>query len=90
MATSGVFSHSGSKGDSFGERISWGCDRYSYAGEIIAAGHSSPEQVIQGWLNSPPHKSIMLDPIYKVAGVGFARSQGSETFWTVDFITPVR
>ena len=90
MATSGVFSHSGSKGDSFGERISWGCDRYSYAGEIIAAGHASPEQVVQGWLTSPPHKAILLDPIYKVAGVGFARSQGSEAYWTVDFITPVR
>lgn len=89
MASKGIFSHTGSAGDTFGERISWGCDRYSFAGEIIAAGYGNPEGVIQGWLSSPPHKGIMLDPVYRMAGVGYAVSQTSEAFWTVDFITPV-
>ncbi len=90
MALNGVLSHDGSQGEDFGTRISWGCDRYSYAGEIIAAGYPNPESVIQGWLNSPPHRSIMLDPVYRVAGVGYAQRNQSEAYWTVDFIAPVR
>jgi uncharacterized protein YkwD len=90
MARTGRLSHDGSQGDDFGTRISWGCDRYSYAGEIIAAGYPNPESVVQGWLSSPPHKAIMLDPVYRMAGVGYAQRNQNEAYWTVDFIAPVR
>jgi uncharacterized protein YkwD len=86
MAASNNFSHDGSGGESFKERMSWGCDRYSYAGEIIAWGYSDPQSVVEGWLNSPPHHDILLNGSYSAAGAGYGSSEAYGPFWTVDFI----
>lgn len=32
-------------------------------------------QVIQGWLNSPPHRENLLNPIYRITGAGVARDE---------------
>jgi len=34
-------------------------------GVITAWGFRSASDFIQGWLNSPPHRHIMLDPAYR-------------------------
>lgn len=45
---------------------------YPYSGEVIASGTDSPQRVLQLWLNSPPHKDIVLNPSYDKLGVGYA------------------
>ena len=40
------------------------------AGENIAAGHPTPEEVVEGWMNSEGHRANILDPAFAHMGVG--------------------
>lgn len=40
-------------------------------GENIAAGNSTPEEVVEGWMNSPGHRANILDKRYGELGVGY-------------------
>lgn len=44
---------------------------YSCAGENIAAGYQSAEDVMDGWMNSPGHKANILGAGYTHIGVGY-------------------
>ncbi len=54
------------------------------AGENIAYGFTTPQSVMNAWLNSPGHKANIENPSYRVIGVGVA---GSTIFWAQDFGT---
>lgn len=41
--------------------------KFNYAGEILAKGYNSKE-VVNAWLNSPSHKSVILDKDFKNIG----------------------
>ena len=43
--------------------------RYSTAGENIAAGYSTPEQVVNGWMNSEGHRANILNAGFTTIGV---------------------
>ena len=45
--------------------------RYSTAGENIAAGYSTPEQVVNGWMNSEGHRANILNASFTTIGVGY-------------------
>jgi uncharacterized protein YkwD len=44
---------------------------YGYAGENIAAGQHSPQEVVTAWMNSPGHKKNILDANFKHIGIGY-------------------
>ncbi len=44
---------------------------YSAAAENIAAGYRTPEEVVNGWMNSPGHRANILNPDLDYLGVGF-------------------
>lgn len=46
-------------------------DGYMSAGENIAAGQSSPQEVVEDWMNSPGHRANILDESYTALGVGY-------------------
>ncbi len=50
-----------------------------YGGEIIASGAYGVETALRLWLNSPPHKAIMLGD-YNLIGAGYV-----DGYWTVQF-----
>ncbi|WP_207732175.1 LysM peptidoglycan-binding domain-containing protein [Heliobacterium chlorum] len=54
---------------------------YSYAGENIAEGQQSPQEVMQGWMNSSGHRANILNSNYDTIGVGYY--QGA---WVQEFI----
>lgn len=56
---------------------------YNAAGENIAMGQSTPEQVVQAWMNSPGHRKNMLSPNYSHIGVGY---NPNGHYWTQMFI----
>jgi uncharacterized protein YkwD len=59
-------------------------------GENAAAGYSTPEAVMQGWMKSDGHRSNILNPATRSIGVGFY--QGSDSYryyWVQDFGTQV-
>ncbi|HJW91761.1 MAG TPA: CAP domain-containing protein [Anaerolineales bacterium] len=80
--------------DREGGQLNWVCntwDRigsyYSGArGENIAAGYSSPEDVVAGWMESPGHRGNMLSESSWEIGVGFYAGEGDYYFyWVQDF-----
>lgn len=56
---------------------------YSYAGENIAYGYTTPAQVMDGWMNSKGHRENILKKEFSHIGVGYS-AQGH--FWTQMFI----
>lgn len=56
---------------------------YRYAGENIAYGYSTPQAVVNGWMNSEGHRANILNPSFTQIGVGYV-SKGH--YWTQMFI----
>ncbi|MNE44589.1 Cysteine-rich secretory protein family protein [compost metagenome] len=54
---------------------------YRYAGENIAKGQKSAEEVVKDWMNSPGHKANILNSNYKLIGVGYYNG-----YWVQEFI----
>ena len=59
---------------------------YTYAGENIAAGQSTPQAVVTGWMNSPGHRQNILNPNYNQIGIGYAAGGSYGHYWTQMFI----
>ncbi|MEG4292700.1 CAP domain-containing protein [Microcoleus sp. C2C3] len=93
MALQDFFSHTGKDGSSLGSRISATGYQFSAAAENIAAGSSTPEQVVSSWMNSSGHRANILNPNLKEIGIGYyflADDTGSVNFnhyWTQVFAT---
>ena len=58
---------------------------YRAAGENIAYGYSTPEQVVQGWMNSEGHRKNILSSSFSKIGIGCYES-GGVLYWTQFFI----
>ena len=54
-------------------------------GENIAGGYPTPEAVMQGWIDSPPHRDNMLDSRYLYVGVGYAPGGFYRHYWCINF-----
>ncbi|SFK41570.1 uncharacterized protein, YkwD family [Halobacillus dabanensis] len=63
--------------------------RYRTAGENIAAGQRTPEQVVDGWMNSEGHRANILHEDFTHIGVGYIEGTGPyKRYWTQLFMTP--
>ncbi|MEC1523740.1 CAP domain-containing protein [Neobacillus niacini] len=83
MSANGYFSHtSPTYGSPFDMMKQYGIS-YRYAGENIAMGQRTPEEVVKGWMNSEGHRKNILSPNFNYIGVGYV-SQGN--YWTQEFI----
>ncbi|WP_088090306.1 CAP domain-containing protein [Bacillus sp. OV166] len=83
MSANGYFSHtSPTYGSPFDMMKKYGIT-YRYAGENIAMGQRTPEEVVKAWMNSEGHRKNILSPNYNYIGVGYV-SQGN--YWTQEFI----
>ncbi|MCX5195546.1 CAP domain-containing protein [Streptomyces sp. NBC_00249] len=82
MAAHANMSHTGSDGSDPGQRITRAGYEWRTYGENVAYGYSSPEKVMEGWMNSPGHKRNILDCSYKEIGIGLAQPG---QYWTQDF-----
>ncbi|MFI3250665.1 MAG: Ig-like domain-containing protein, partial [Eubacteriales bacterium] len=50
---------------------------YSYAGENIAQGHTTPADVVKAWLNSPGHNANIMNTNFDTIGVGYSATKRS-------------
>lgn len=82
MSEHRYFSHTSLDGRGPGERISDAGYSWNTYGENIAYGYSTPEAVMNAWMNSPGHRSNILRESFCDLGVGFV-SEGN--FWVQDF-----
>lgn len=56
---------------------------YKSAGENIAKGQTSPQAVVNAWMNSSGHRANILNKSYTKIGVGYVKSGN---YWTQMFI----
>lgn len=57
--------------------------RYGTAGENIAAGQATPEQVVNAWMNSEGHRANILNANFTTIGVGY---NSTGRYWVQLFI----
>lgn len=77
------FSHtSPTYGSPFQMMTSFGIS-YRSAGENIAMGYSTPEAVMNAWMNSQGHRANILSASYTQIGVGYV---ADGNYWTQEFI----
>src|SRR5262245_37446543 len=78
MLELGFFSHESADGTAFSERIrrhytnrGW---RTWSVGEALLASEGTttiePDAIVKAWLESPPHRAIILSPTWRDAGIG--------------------
>lgn len=83
MARNNFMSHAGSDGSSMGDRMKRHGYNFRAAAENVAAGQSSPQDVMRSWMNSPGHRQNILNGNYRDIGIGYAR--GNKIYWTQNF-----
>ena len=59
---------------------------YRSAGENIAKGQKTPQEVVAAWMNSEGHRKNILNPNFTNLGVGIAKDSNKTTYWTQMFI----
>jgi uncharacterized protein YkwD len=83
MANRRRLTHTGSDGSNGGTRI-W---RYGYGAwtwaENIAAGQTTPEQVMSAWMASAGHRANILNGRMVNIGVAAARGSNGVMYWTM-------
>lgn len=90
MARNNFMAHTGSDGSSPWDRIEDTGYRYRLAAENVAAGYASPEEVVEGWMQSAGHRANILDCDLREIGVGYGYNAAStyRHYWTQNFATP--
>ncbi|MCA9654177.1 MAG: CAP domain-containing protein [Myxococcales bacterium] len=91
MATRGFFDHVNPDGETPFDRIEEAGYQFQAAGENIAAGQTSPAEVVAGWLDSPGHCSNIMSPDYVHIGVGYVYTESGQYphYWTQTFGAPL-
>jgi uncharacterized protein YkwD len=74
MQLNDFISHTGSDGSSYIDRVKREGGKSQPSGEIICKGPggiNAVQSVIDGWLESPGHRAILLHPYNKYVGFGY-------------------
>lgn len=90
MAKNQYIDHTDKLGRKLPQRLKDFSYSYSAAGENLAAGQTTPEQVLQSWIKSPGHRANLLNREFTEIGIGFAFAGGKlQTCWVQDFGCPM-
>lgn len=71
-----------------GERAVAG--RYSYysVGENLASGATTAAEAVRLWMDSPPHRAIILDPKWTEVGIAVRTGSDGSIYWVQEFGDP--
>ncbi|MDQ3928089.1 MAG: CAP domain-containing protein, partial [Chloroflexota bacterium] len=90
MAARNYFSHNTPEGKNFLDFLKTAHVPFKAAGEIIAFNNTADDQTAAQayaqFMNSPPHRSIIMDPKYNAAGVSETADAQGAHFYTVIFV----
>lgn len=76
-----AFSHTRPNGTSFWTVLKENGISYRGAGENIAWGQSTPEEVVDAWMNSEGHRANILNKKFTSIGVGY-HLNGKTPYWS--------
>lgn len=91
MVAGNFFSHTGSNGSTLGTRATAAGYAWSALGENIAAGQSTVEIVVDGWMKSDGHCANLMNANFREIGAACVAGNANttyRTYWTQDFGTP--
>ena len=91
MVDHNLFSHTGSNGSTLGQRVTAAGYTWQAVGENIAAGQTTINGVVDGWIASPGHCANIMNPAYVHIGVACINGTSSDTYptyWTMDLAKP--
>jgi uncharacterized protein YkwD len=75
------FSHTRPNGSMFASALKEAGVSYNGAGENIAWGQKTPEEVVTAWMNSPGHRANILNKNFKYIGVGNLQNSSGAQYW---------
>ena len=91
MVTANFFSHTGSNGSTFDQRITAAGYSWQTAGENIAAGYPGLSQVMAGWMASPGHCANLMNSSFTQMGLACVKGTSANpygTYGTQDLAKP--
>lgn len=80
------FSHTRPNGSNFASALKEQNVSYRRAGENIAWGQRSPEEVVNAWMNSAGHRANIMNPSFTQIGVGYYQNAKGVNYWSQLFI----
>jgi uncharacterized protein YkwD len=92
MARNNYFDHVGRDGSQPSDRATRAGYRWRMVGENIAAGQTTPQAAVAGWIKSPGHCVNLMRPEYTEMGIAFAVNKATEPgiYWAQLFGLPRR
>ncbi len=81
-----LFSHTRPDGSSFATALRQQNVSYRSAGENIAWGQRTPEEVVNAWMNSPGHRANIMSSNFTAIGVGYYENTKGTDYWCQLFI----
>jgi len=88
MANRSMMTHTGSDGSSAGQRITLQGYGWSTWAENVAAGQSTPGDVVAAWLNSTGHRDNIANRDMANIGVAAAKGADGVTYWAMVLAAP--
>lgn len=86
QAASGRMSHTGSDGSTLTSRTARaGYKDWLELAENVGSGNVGTDAIMDAWMNSPGHRSNLLNPAFDQVGLGRASGPAGMTYWTQDF-----
>lgn len=76
-----LFSHTRPDGSSFATALKEQNVSYKSAGENIAWGQKTPEEVMNAWMNSAGHRANIMNPNFTTIGVGYYENAKGTDYW---------
>ena len=91
LAKAGIISHSGTDGSSHGDRANRVGYNFSIAGENVATGQKSWDQVFKAWQDSPGHNENLLRPDVSEFGIALVYEPRTtySTYWAMLVAEPM-
>lgn len=75
------FSHTRPDGSSFSTALTQSGVSYRGAGENIAYGQKTPQDVMNSWMNSQGHRANILNKDFTTIGVGYHQNSNGTGYW---------
>ena len=90
MAAQNFFEHEGSDGSTPAVRVTRTGYEWRSVGENIAAGPTTAQSVVDGWLRSPGHCANLMSEKFTEMGIAFATGDDSDAgiYWSQVFASP--
>ena len=76
-----LFSHTRPNGSSFATALKEQTVSYRSAGENIAWGQRSPQEVMEAWMNSSGHRANIMNPNFTTIGIGYYENAKGTDYW---------